>query len=98
MEFILLDLLQHADTLPEEQKQKQLKHIEHLAEMIDIIMFGTTKEKVAEKTEESQLKELMQIINNQSDDMIFSSAITERLVWFIKFKYAKKKLQEYKWK
>ena len=83
--------------LPDNQKQKQLKHIEHLAEMINIIMFGPD-EKASEKTEDSQLKEVMQIINNQNDGMLYSSAINERLVRFIKCKYAKKKLQEYKWK
>ena len=91
----MLDLLKHADTLPQEQKQRQLKHILHLTQMIDTIMSGPTE--ASEKTDFEPLKELRKMIDAQKEQIQHNNTINEKLMRRIKLKYAKKKLQEYKW-
>jgi hypothetical protein len=96
MEYILLDLIKHAEMLPPEQQEKQMKHILHLTEMIDIIMSGPIE--ASENTEIEPLEELRRMTNAKKEEKKNNNTIIETLMRTVKLNYAKKKLQQYKFK
>ena len=92
----MLDLIKHAEMLPPEQQEKQMKHILHLTEMIDIIVSGPIQ--ASENTDIEPSEELRRMTNAKKEEITNNNTIIEQLMRTVKLNYTKKKLQEYKFK